>query len=96
MQLCRRHHRIFACGRWRAHLARCAVARWLARDTRLDRPPGFDSSLGGRFATPAPSAVERLREFVARESFRAREWRVAGGAVPLPPRPPALGRGDEV
>lgn len=45
--------------------------------------------LGGRFASPPPAALERLREFVARENFRAREWRVAGGAVPLPKRPSA-------
>ena len=62
------------------------------------RPADDDSKigLGGRVASPSASVLERLREFVARESFRAREWRVAGGAVPLPRRPSVPHGGDEI
>ena len=52
----------------------------------LDGPGGSSPSkvgLGARIASPTGDHLERLREFVARESFRAREWRTAGGAIPL-------------
>jgi hypothetical protein len=58
--------------------------------------PDRKVGLGARFESLAALALDRLREFVARESFRAREWRVAGGAVPLPRRPPVVNGGDEI
>jgi hypothetical protein len=43
--------------------------------------------LGGRFIGLTEHDQERLNDFIARESFRATEWRTAGGAVPASRHP---------
>jgi hypothetical protein len=56
----------------------------LYRDTAArERDPEARLGLGLRFVDVAPRTLDELRDFVARETFRAREWRTAGGAVPV-------------
>ena len=43
--------------------------------------------LGGRFTELGSQELDQLRDFIARESFRATEWRTAGGAVPVSRHP---------
>ena len=59
-----------------------------------EREPRAKVGLGGRFADIGQAEREQLREFIARERFRAREWRTAGGAVPVVRRMPLSAEND--
>ena len=39
--------------------------------------------LGARFTGMTVRQLDELKDFIARETFRATEWRTAGGAVPV-------------
>jgi hypothetical protein len=76
---------------WRSRLGagQCAVS--LSIDVELlyvdlgekDENDQAKVRLGGRFAGLSEQDLEHLRDFIARETFRATEWRTAGGAVPV-------------
>jgi hypothetical protein len=76
---------------WRSRMGRGACAVSLRVEVELlfvdlaerDETGVAKVGLGGRFTGMTEQERDHLRDFIARETFRATEWRTAGGAVPV-------------